>query len=259
MGCGCGKLTILCQGVAMRAVTLALLALGLAACGNEAAREAADQAALVAEDPVIARALNDPLMSDPDLASRNEANAALGFPDSHALPVIAARGADASAAREAQRMALLADGPIPNLPRPRERKEGEAALKALGPMASAGDLLEAVGAPATCAARLREDFALAASLPPPAALPPEARVMQAGGADGKGCGLRIIRYTTAAAPEDVLQYHYTKARRAGLRAARYAEPEAILRARGKNGAALTIQARPALHGLTGVDLIYRAP
>lgn len=259
MGRARGKLTILCQGDAMRAAALALICLAVTACGDDAAREASGRAALVGEDPVIARALNDPLMSDPDLASRNEANAALGFADSHALPVIAASGADASAAREALRLDLLADGPIPDLPLPRERAEGAALLKALGPMAGAAELLDAVGAPATCAAGLREDFALAASLPPPAVLPPLGMVRQAGGADGAGCVVRIVRYTTAARPEDVLQYHYAKARRAGMKATRYAEPEAIIRARGKGTEALTVHARPALHGLTGVDLIYRAP
>lgn len=254
-----GKLTILRQERAMRCVILLAVCCALPACGGDAAREASTRAALIAQDPVIAAAFNDPLMSDPDLASLNQANAALGFVDSHALPVIAATSSDAGAAREALRLDLLDDGPIPDLPRPRDRGEGEPPLTALGPMASAADLLRAVGAPAGCAARLREDFMLAANLPPVATLPPRGMVQQAGGADDAGCSLRIIRYQSAAAPEDVLQYHYAKARRAGLKAARYAEPEAILIARGKGGEALTVHARPGPHGLTGVDLIYRAP
>ncbi|QDH35397.1 hypothetical protein [Porphyrobacter sp. YT40] len=237
-------------------LALMLLCLALAACADEAAREEQTRAALIAQDPVMARALADPLMSDPDLASRNEANAALGFPDSHALPVIAAGAPDAGAARDRMRLELLADGPIPNLPRAVTQGAG---VKPLGPMASPEALLAAVGAPATCASGLREDFALAATLPPLAALPPQAMVVQAGGVERPGCALRIIRYRTAAGPEDVLQYHYAKARRAGLKAVRHAVPEDSLHAEAKAGERLTVHARPGAHGLTSVDLVYSAP
>lgn len=209
----------------------------------------------IAVDPVIARALHDPLMSDPDLASRNEANAAIGFVDSSALPVIAASGEEAQAARDAARLELLADGPIPKLPEPRV----DSRAAALGPMASASDLIKALGAPARCTKQLREDFALAASLPQAAAIMPMGMVQQAGGADSAGCRIRIIRYSTAAAVEDVLQYHHTRAARAGLRPARFAAPEDIIAGRGKDGAALVVHVRPGAHGLTSVDLLYRAP
>jgi hypothetical protein len=210
---------------------------------------------LIAVDPVIARALHDPLMSDPDLASRNEANAAIGFADSSALPVITGTREDAQAARDAARLELLAYGPIPELPEPRPDSRGAA----LGPGASAGDLLKALGAPARCAKQLREDFALAASLPQTAAIMPRGMVQQAGGADSAGCRIRIVRYSTAAAGEDVLQYHYTRAGRAGLKPARYAAPEDVIAAKGRDGAALVVHVRPGVHGLTSVDLLYRAP
>jgi len=58
-----------------------LLCLLLAACAPRERAGAGEEAAL-ARDPVVARALHDPLMSDPDLASRNEANAILGQADS---------------------------------------------------------------------------------------------------------------------------------------------------------------------------------
>lgn len=232
-----------------------LLCLGLVACADAAADTAADDAALTAQDPVIARALHDPLMSDPDLASRNEANAAIGWPDSHALPVLRATRESASAAREALRLELLEQGPIPPLPSAQEGAQGQR----LGPLASAGELLATVKAPAGCAARLKEDFALAASLPPVASLPPQGSVMQAGGADAKGCGLRIIRYASHAAPEDVLQYHYARAVRAGLKVRRYVAPEDSITASGKQGEALAVHVRPGAHGLTRVDLVYRAP
>lgn len=243
----------------MHRALIPLLCLGLAACADRGAKTAADDAALIAQDPVIARALHDPLMSDPDLASRNEANAALGWADGHALPVLPVSGESARAAREALRLELLEQGPIPALPAPQEPEREGAQGKSLGPLASADDLLAAVGAPAGCAARLREDFALAASLPPVASLPPQGMVMQAGGSDTTGCSLRIVRYASHAAPEDVLQYHFARAFRAGLMARRFAVPEDSIIAIGTDGAALAVHIRPGAHGLTRVDLVYRAP
>lgn len=239
----------------MRAAIIPLLCLGLAACADRAGSAKVDDGALIAQDPVIARALHDPLMSDPDLASRNEANAAIGWADSHALPVLSATRQSAIAARSALRLDLLKQGPIPPLPRAKEGAQG----RRLGPMASAAELLAAVNAPATCTARLKEDFALAASLPPLASLPPQGMVMQAGGSDAKGCGLRIIRYASHAAPEDVLQYHYARAVRAGLAVSRYTAPEDSIAASGKGRAKLAVHARLGVHGLTSVDLVYRAP
>jgi len=235
-------------------VLVPFLALLLAACSEEA-RAPADDAALIAADPVIARALHDPLMSDPDLAMRNGANAILGFADSGALPVLAATPEATRAARDKARLALLDDGPLPDLPPPIGTPRG----KKLGPMANGADLLAALGAPATCAARLTEDFALAADLPKVAAILPQGMVVQAGGADVAPCRLRIIRYQTPAKIEDVLHYHYVLAVRAGLAATRHTQPEDLIAAKGRNGETLVVHARPGPHGLTAVDLLYRAP
>lgn len=237
-----------------RACIIAVLSLGLPACAEDAG-EAGEDTTLIARDPVVARALFDPLMSDPDLASRNEANAAIGFVDSHALPVIAARSGDTRDMRNALRLDLLRSGSIPDLPP--ARPDPDAAK--IGPMSSAADLLASVGAPGTCAVRLREDFALAASLPPVAAIPPMAMVAQAAGADRAGCRIRIIRYTIAAASVDVLHYHYIQSGRAGLVPVRYDAPAARIAAAGERGEQLAVHVREAPHGLTGVTLIYRAP
>lgn len=259
-------LTMLWQGGRMRALLLLLLCLTAACSDGPEQSVAAPEAELIASDPVIARALHDPLMSDPDLASRNEANAALGGPDSHALPVLPATSADASAAREAMRLELLATGPIPDLPPVPGEDEDEddarpapAPLAPMGPMAPPADLLAALGLPARCAAQLKEDFALAASLPAAAALPPQGMVMQAGGSEAAGCRVRIIRYVSAAPLIDVLQYHHARASRAGLTGRRQALPADMIIAEGKGGERLVVEARRAAHGMTGVTLLYRVP
>lgn len=237
----------------MRSVIFPLFCLLLAACGEEPDQRTAD-AALIAADPVVARALNDPLMSDPDLASRNQANAVIGFAEQGALPVLAATPAAARAAREAARLELLEGGSIPDLPLPRSEPRG----KPLGPMASAQDLLAALGAPELCAKDLRENFAFAADLPAVAAIMPHGMVVQAGGADSTGCRIRILRYRTPASPLDVLQYHHAHAARAGLYPLRHTKPEDIIAAVSPSGEALVVHARPASGGLTAVDLLYRA-
>lgn len=259
-------LTMLWQGGRMRALLPLMLCLTAACSDGPEGGVAVPGAGLIDSDPVIARALHDPLMSDPDLASRNEANAALGAPDSQALPVLPATSADASAAREAMRLELLATGPIPDLPRlPGAKEEDEAETPApaplppMGPMAPPADLLAALGLPPTCAARLSEDFALAASLPAAAALPPQGMVMQAGGSEAAGCRLRIIRYVSAAPLVDVLQYHFARASRAGLTGQRQDEPAAMIIAAGKGEEKLVVEARRAAHGMTGVTLLYRYP
>ena len=234
---------------------LALLPVLLMAACTDEARAPTDDAALIAADPVIARALHDPLMSDPDLAMRNGANAILGFADSGALPVLAATPEAARAAREQARLALLADGPLPELPAPLPPPRG----KPLGPMASGADLVAALGAQASCAARLTENFALAADLPPVAAILPQGMVVQAGGADTGPCRLRIIRYQTPAGIEDVLHYHFALAERAGLATARYNQPEDLIAGDNTSGETLVVHARPGPHGLTAVDLLYRFP
>lgn len=249
-----GKLTIAWHADAMRRAVIPLLCLMLPACAPAKQERSADTA-LIAADPVIARALNDPLMSDPDLASRNEANAAIGYADSSALPVLTATSEAAQAARDAARLELLESGSIPELPQPRNTARGTA----LGPMASAADLIAALGAPQSCTARLKQDFAFSADLPAPASIMPKGMVVQAGGADSAACRIRIVRYQTPAAPDDVLQYHYTRAVRAGLRAARHNAPEDIIAAAGKRGEALVVHVRAGANGLSGVDLLYRAP
>lgn len=237
----------------MRRVSSFALCLMLAAC-SPAPGEGGDTAAL-ASDPVVARALHDPLMSDPDLSARNEANAVVASAWSSAMPVFAATPERSREAREAARLELLEGGAIPDLPPAR----AEPKRKPLGVMASAADLVAALDAPASCAAQLEQGFIWSADLPQAAAIMPHGMVVQAGGAALAPCKLRIIRYRTPAAPEDVLAYHYARAVRAGLGVVRYAVPEDIIAASNTEGKSLVVHVRPAANGMTGVDLLYRAP
>jgi hypothetical protein len=220
-----------------------------AACRPAAERASGADTRLIAQDPVIARALNDPLLTDPDLASRNEANAAIGFPDSAALPLLTVWPRETQSARESMRLELLEGGPIPVLPPP-----GEPIGRPLGPGSSGAQLIAAVGAPGPCAKALKEDFARAAALPPPAAIPPRAMVVQAGGSDSAGCKVVIVRYLSPVSAEEVLQYHHVRALRAGLKPVRRGD---AIEAQGKGAERLAVHVRNAPGGLSGVTLVYR--
>jgi hypothetical protein len=220
-----------------------------AACRPAAERASGADTRLIAQDPVIARALTDPLLTDPDLASRNEANAAIGFPDSAALPLLTVWPRETQSARESMRLELLEGGPIPVLPPP-----GEPIGRPLGPGSSGAQLIAAVGAPANCAKALKEDFARAAALPPPAAIPPRAMVVQAGGSDSAGCKVVIVRYLSPVSAEEVLQYHHVRALRAGLKPVRRGD---AIEAQGKGAERLAVHVRNAPGGLSGVTLVYR--
>ena len=111
---------------------------------------------------MVARALHDPLMSDPDLSARNAANALLGFADDTALPLIPATPGAAQAAREAGRLELLAEGEIVPLPAP--VAESGPVLRAGAP--SGRSARRRIEAPESCAAALKEGFVWAADLAP---------------------------------------------------------------------------------------------
>ena len=236
----------------MRYVLAPVLLCLLAACS--AGERDGDAATPLASDPMVARALHDPLMSDPDLSAVNEANAVIGFAGDSALPVLPATPEAAQAAREAGRLELIEGGELTPLPSP---ETGIGAIS--GRNASATALLGAIGAPESCLPSLKQGFAFAAGLPPAAAIMPHGMVVRAGGADTAACKLRLIRYHTPAAGEDVLEYHFTRARRAGLRPLRYAEGGEGLAARAAGGEAWAVAVRATPSGLTEVDLLYRAP
>jgi hypothetical protein len=199
-------------------------------------------------DPYLARALNEPLMIDPDLAWMNEANAAITIGHDHALPSFKGSDEAASRARETARLELLEDGPIPELPL---GGDGPASLaEAYGVDA----VLDAVEAPRACRRDIRGSFAYAASMPDHARIMPHGMVRLAAAVERPGCSLRIVRYVIPASIEDALQYHYTLASRANMDPAVFAAPEAGLVAT-RRGRTLKVFARPTSGELTAIDLV----
>lgn len=228
-------------------VLIACLALPLAACAEETVEAPAE---VLTKDPLLSRALNDPLMVDPDLSWRNEANAVMAYRDGHPLPPFDASDAAAIRANEVARVQLLENGPIPALP-----AAGSAEGVSLATFSTAGEIVEALGSRADCIPDLSEALSWADGLPPTSSIMPHGMAQQAAGVDQGSCVIRVVRYLTPVSQEDALEYHFAKADRARFRVERFAAPEAQLRAERRDQV-FTINTREGPGGLTAVDVVH---
>ncbi|MFU7527948.1 hypothetical protein [Qipengyuania sp. ASV99] len=203
------------------------------------------------QDPLLSRALNDPLMVDPDLAWRNEANAVIALRDGHPLPPVQASDDMANRAREAMRSELVENGQIPPLPAASAGK-GSPSLAGLN---TAAEIVEAVGSRTDCIAAMDGDLQWSANLPPTSAIMPHGMVQQAAGVDQGNCVIRVVRYLTPVGVDEALEYHFTKADRERFRIERFAAPESSLRAERRDQQ-LAVHVRKAAGGMTAVDVVH---
>jgi len=233
-----------------RLVVFALACAGLAACGD-APREASEEAEILTKDPLLARALHDPLMVDPDLASRNEVNAVITFRDGHPLPPLEANDDAAARAKEVARLQLLEGGQIPDLP-PASASGG---APALGNLDNAGAIIEAVGARTDCTGRMDARLGWSDQMPETSSIMPHGMIQQAAGVDVDTCVIRLARYLTPVEPRDALEYHFAKADRARFSIELFDAPELQMRAERRNQI-LAVHIRKAAGGLTEVDVIH---
>lgn len=228
------------------ALIVALLA--LSACGGgepETAPSPVNEA-----DPYIARALNDPLMVDPDLSYRNEANAAITLGYDHALPSFRGSEEAASRARETARLELLEKGPLEDLPFPSDEPGSTSLAEAYGVQA----VMRALTLPKACTEDIRGDFTLAAKLPDIARVMPHGMVRVVAGVDQRGCTMRLVRYVTPVPVDDALQYHYNVMVRADFEPSYHAKPEKALRAR-RRGVNIAVFARETSGNLSAIDVV----
>jgi len=228
---------------------LATIAAGLlVACDDEPAEVERE---VLAKDPMLSRALHDPLMVDPDLAWRNEANAVYAYRDGHPLPPFNMREDARERARDTARLELLDNGQIPALPAV-SSGEGSASL---ADVAQAGDMVKAVGSRTDCIADMTEDLEGATKMPDTSSLMPHAMVQQAAGVDQGTCVIRVVRYLTPVTQQDALEYHFTKVDRARFRVERYETPEAQFRAERRDQA-MAVHVREGPGGMTAVDIVH---
>lgn len=234
-----------------RALTLVLAVTAcaaLAACGEE---PQAVPREVLSQDPQLARALHDPLMVDPDLAWRTEANAVVGFRDGHPLPPIEARDDAADRAREAARIELLENGQIPPVPGFASGSRGVT----LAQLTTADQLVEAVGGRSDCIAQMDADLMWSTAMPPTSSVMPHGMVMQAAGVDVGTCVVRVVRYLTPVSIGDALEYHFTKVDRARFDITLSNSPEVQMVAERRDQK-LTVNLREGPGGMTAVDVVH---
>lgn len=232
----------------VRAAFLLLAGLALlAGCGG-----AVDEAAAPAPvDAAISDALFDPIMTDPDLASQNQAHAAVavGGPASSALPPIDRSDAAIDAARD--EAAGLLSGATQSMP---AASAGDLGILR-GAMTSA-QVASAAGVASTgCVQSLTYTARWTAMLPAALQVYPRAAVEEAAGTDAPGCGLRVVHFKTPVALDDVMAFHSARLRAAGYPVEHCAQGgDHMLRGRkGASGYALYL--RKDADGLTAGDIV----
>ena len=207
----------------VRPAALLVLSLALAACSADE-----EPAAKERRDPAVEQALNDPLMTDPDLSSRNEGAAALTVKVDGALPVLEA-SPEAIAAARAEAAALLgkdAIGPVP---------EPSGTTASLAADHSPADHLALLANKTACKAVLRDSTIWGAKLP--AALPvyPRGSTLAASGGAGKGCRVAAVVFATAIPVDEIAAFYWQRARTAGLAPAMLTAGRAtVVRGQGKD-------------------------
>lgn len=207
-------------------------------------------------DPVIAAALGEELMTDPDLVRQNPANAALdpGGPPSALMP-LENRSAETIAAARAEALRLVG-GKLQRAPAPREQDGTQPAsgAGAITPAAIAARALAGGRSGSGCASRLEYSFGWAARLP--AALPvyPRGHVHDAAGTDAEGCRLRVLTFVTPVTPADVIDFYWTRAGAAGIAVQHSRAGQDAVLDGGRDGGGFVLHARQR-GGMTEVDLV----
>lgn len=226
----------------VRASPALLTALLLVGCGDEPPAQSE-----APRDPAVVQALDDPLMTDPDLSSRNEGAAAITVRTDGPLPILPVTAEDIAAARaDAARMVGGEDKLAPVPP-------AVGQVPPLAPNASPSDHLAVLAGKTACKAKLSDSAIWAARLP--AALPvyPRGATLAATGGDGRGCRVAAVRFSTPVPPAEVLAFYWQRAVAAGMAPVHLRVGERAVLQGQRTGEAFDLRVT-AEGGLTTVDL-----
>lgn len=234
--------------MSFRSLVLAPPILLLAACGG-----AEEQVVRPESDPAMTAALNDPLMTDPDLVTQNRANHVARLPGGDgSIPAEDASPQTLAAARGEALALVGGPGRMKAAPKAREAAGGSppgAALTAAARVAASSDLSD------DCAEATTYTAVWAAKMPEAFPVYPRAAVQEAAGTDAGGCSLRAVNFTTPVPPGEVIDFYYTRARHAGFSARPVlAGGKATLGGR-KGARSFAVHVRGRGDGTTEVDLV----
>lgn len=193
-------------------MTVAAMALTLAACGRKDDEQASldvldNELVGNAADPALTAALEDQIMVDPNLTTKNGRNA----PRAIAQLIPPERRADAAKAEY-----VMANGRLLRTPAAGKFTGGAGEPATLGQLAASQKAGAAGGA--GCAEKLDYSARWAARLAPEMSVYPKARVVEAAGGNEAPCKLRVVTFRADTNMQAVLDYYYTKAVRAGYSA-----------------------------------------
>ncbi len=204
----------------------------IAGCAREEPAQPPEQ-----RNPVVSQALDDPLMTDPDLSSRNEGAAALTVRTDGPLPALpVSPDAVASARAEAAEM-VGGEDKLTAVP------PATGSVPALAADHSLADHLALLADKTVCKATLRDSTIWAARLPQALPVYPRGATIAAKGGEGTGCGVIALEFATPVPLPEVLAFYWQRARAAGLAPVhRSVGNTSVLQGQGK-GTAFDLRAR----------------
>jgi len=219
------------------------LAGALSGCARPAAPEADDMT-----DPVVADALSDPLMTDPDLATQNRVGALLtggGVPSAQ-IPLEVVSD-EVRAAAKADAVSLLGGDPgtAPAATGAGGAKAGDTALLTWRQNFKAE----------ACASRVGWTFGWASKMPAAMPVYPRGHVQEALGNSENGCTIRALNFLVPVSAEDVLAFYNASARKAGFKPEHRADGDAHALIGKNGGAGFAVYVRPGPQGMSDVDLV----
>lgn len=237
----------------LRPLRAFLLPLALAACGGgDGAADAPSLDDELAEagngqDPLLAAVVQDPIMTDPQLSTRSNADAVRPPPQPYAAPVPASDLGPAADANDGDLMKTSAATATCRQCAVARDAITLAALAARQPdprtRACAASLSYAAG----WANRLAGDVPLYGG----------ARVIEAAGSDTAGCRLRAVTFTTAQPVDHMLDWYFTRASKAGFATEHAADgtQHVLTGARARNRGSYVAFVREAPGGGSRIDLL----
>lgn len=205
-------------------------------------------------DPIVQRALNDPLMIEPDLVSQNLGNSALEFDIGHPLPPENDGPASVLTAREEAFAELGGSSGLKNLP----SVGGEVELADAEAFDTVGRL-DRLALSRNCEAQLRFSATWVAKLPDRLQPFPRGSAKEAVGSASGNCRAVAALYLTPVPIEDVLRYHFSRLDEGGARSS-YARGANWHSLSGSlDGGRYEITARELPSGLAEVGIAYLGP